>query len=105
MIYPTPLIFAPKISKFYKKNIESLKVENVQPYIFKPDSIANGKKYSFTSRRTHTAQRYFWFFQDSTEFEKKIDKYNLETEKNNKSVSNISSVLKYYKRSFCFPKR
>ena len=54
--------------KFYKKNIESLKINDVQPYIFKPDSIANGKKYSFISGRTHTAHRYFWFFQDSTEY-------------------------------------
>ena len=73
--------------KFYKKNIESLKINDVQPYIFKPDSIANGKKYSFISGRTHTAHRYFWFFQDSTEFEKKFDKYNLETEKNNKNLN------------------
>tara|TARA_R110001632_G_scaffold31109_6_gene81363 strand:- start:2019 stop:2660 length:642 start_codon:yes stop_codon:yes gene_type:complete len=73
--------------KFYEENIETLKKDEVEFYIVKPDSIVNGKKYSFFSSRSHTPQRYFWFYQDSTEFKNDFDKYNLETEEDNKNLN------------------
>lgn len=87
-----------KTIEFYRENLENLKKEEVEIYTVKPDSIVNGKKYSFFSTRTHSPQRYFWFFQDSTEFKKHFDKYNLETEENNKNLNyksnNSLSIVK-----------
>ncbi|NIK93215.1 hypothetical protein GZ212_13715 [Mangrovimonas sp. CR14] len=72
---------------FFIENIEELKKGEVEIYIIKPDSMSNGKKYSYTSTRLHSPQRFFWFFSDSSEFQKNFDKYNLETEEDNKNLN------------------
>ena len=73
--------------EFYKKNIDSLKKGEVEIYSTKPDSIINGKEYKFFSSQSHSPLRYFWFYQDSTEFKKNFDKYNLKTKKDNKNIN------------------
>jgi len=80
-----------KATDFYKEAIEKLKKEEVEAYIIKRDSIINGKKYSFVSASNHSALRYFWFFQNSVEFTKKLDKYNLETEEDNRNLNYTSN--------------
>ncbi len=86
-----------KSFEFYQKSIDSIKKDEVEIYTIKTDSIVNGKKYSFVSTQSHSSQRYFWFFKDSTEFQKNFEKYNLETVKDNinlnyKSNNNLSIV-------------
>ncbi|AXT63049.1 hypothetical protein D1816_22785 [Aquimarina sp. AD10] len=76
-----------KSLEFYEKNIDNLKKDEVKIYTTKADSIVNGKKYSYVSTRSHSPQRHFWFFKDSTKFQKKFNKYNLKTEKNNKNLN------------------
>ncbi|WP_248724382.1 hypothetical protein [Seonamhaeicola sp. ML3] len=77
--------------KFFKKNIETLKKDKVEIYKVKPDRIVNGRKLSYFSGQSHTPQRYFWFFQNYTLFENYFDKYNLETEEDNKNLNYTSN--------------
>ncbi|WP_438423893.1 hypothetical protein [Aquimarina macrocephali] len=70
---------------FYKDNGDKIKKEEVEIYTVRPDNITKDKEYSYVSTRSHSPQRYFWFYQNSTEFKKKFDKYNLETEKGNEN--------------------
>jgi hypothetical protein len=73
---------------FYKKNVEMLKSEKVKSYQLTPDSLGkDGLVYKSISSRTHQPLRYFWFFQDSTEFKNDFDKYNLETEEDKKNLN------------------
>jgi|AACY02.6.fsa_nt_gi hypothetical protein len=74
--------------EYYKKNIEKLKSEKVKSYQLKPDSIGkNGLVYRSTSYKTHQPQRYFWFFNNSTEFTIHFDTYDLTTEKKNPNLN------------------
>lgn len=87
-----------KIMDFYKSNFTKLKNQEVQKYKIKPDSIADGKTYSFSSTQSHSPLRYYWFYQDSTEFDKNFDKYDLTTKPDNKNINyksnNNLSVVK-----------
>jgi len=53
-----------KTMDFYKTNFTKLKNQEVERYKIKPDSIANGKIYSFTSHQTRSPLRYYRFYQD-----------------------------------------
>ncbi len=72
---------------FFRQNLSKLKEEEVGYYKIKPDSIVSGNKYSFTSSRSHSSQKFYWFYKDSLEFKKHFDKYNLETEKDNRNLN------------------
>ncbi len=80
-----------KIMDFYKSNFTKLKNQEVQRYKMKPDSIANGKTYSFSSSQSHSPLRYYWFYQDSTEFDKNFDKYDLTTKPDNDNINHKSN--------------
>jgi hypothetical protein len=72
---------------FFKQNLSKIKEEEVEFYKIKPDSIVDGNRYSFTSTRSHSSHRFYWFNKDSLEFKKHFDKYNLETEKDNRNLN------------------
>ncbi len=76
-----------KVIDFFKDNLDKIKLEEVEEYTFKPDSIVNGRKYSFISTRSHSPLRYFWFYNNSTEFKKNFDKFQLQTEKDNENLN------------------
>ena len=76
-----------KAMDFYNSNYNKLKMQKVGSYKVKPDSIAKGKIYSFTSETDHSPLRYYWFYQSSSEFEKKFDKYHLTTEPDIKNLN------------------
>ena len=76
--------------KFYIENFEKIKLEEVERYKLKQDSISNGKTYSFISMQSHSPLRYFWCYKDSTVFKKVFNKYNLTT---NEKSPNLNYTL------------
>ncbi len=76
-----------KIVDFYVENLEKIKLDEVERYKLKPDSIVNGKKYSFHSTQSHSPLRYFWFYKDSVKFKKFIDKYDLTTREQTPNIN------------------
>ena len=77
---------------FYKQSFEKIKVDEVERYKRKPDSIANGKKYSFNSSQSHSPLRYFWFYKSSNSFQKFIDKYDLTTSEKTPNISYETNI-------------
>ena len=76
-----------KVLEFYIQNFEQIKLDKVERYKLKADSIVNGKRYSFHSMRSHSPLRFFWFYKNLEKFEKNIDKYNLTTSEKNPNIS------------------
>ena len=76
-----------KLFEFYKLNFKKIKEDSVERYKTKPDTIVNGKVYSFTSFQTHSPIIYFWFYKDSDKFNNSFDKYNLTTESDYKNIN------------------
>lgn len=65
----------------YTENFDRIKIEEVQIYKRKPDSLAsNGKIYSFVSSRSHSPLRYFWFYKGDVLLKKHLDTYDLTTD-------------------------
>lgn len=75
-----------KAMDFYIKFFDEIKVEEVERYTIKKDTIIDGIKHSLHSSKSHSPLRYYWFYKDSTEFDKNFDKYNLTTKAENKNV-------------------
>jgi hypothetical protein len=83
-----PIKLKDKIAhEFYIENIEKIKLDEVERYKVKADSIANNKRYSFYSIRSHTPLKYFWFYNYSDTFKKFINEYDLTTSKKNRNIS------------------
>ena len=76
-----------KALESYIQNFERIKLETVERYKLKVDSVANGKKYSFHSTQSHSPLRFFWFYKNSIDLKKKIDKYNLNTSEINPNIN------------------
>lgn len=76
-----------KALNFYNKHFEDIKFDEVERYKIKPDSLANGKKYSFISMQNHTPLRYFWFFKSSVEFRKHFNTHNLTSYKKSPNIN------------------
>jgi hypothetical protein len=72
---------------FYLENYGKIKVEEVERYKRKPDSIVNGKKYSFLTSQSHSALRYFTFYNGKVKFEKFLDEHWLTTNKENPNIN------------------
>lgn len=80
-----------KIVDFYVENFEKIKLDEVERYKLKPDSIVNGKKYSFRSTQSHSPLRYFWFYKGSEKLKKFIDKYDLTTSEKTPNINYIKN--------------
>lgn len=76
-----------KAIDFYIENFEKIKLDEVERYKLKADSIANGKKYSFISMQSHSPLRYFWFYKGSMEFKKYFDEYNLTSDEKSPNIN------------------
>ncbi|MDC8004795.1 hypothetical protein POV27_12090 [Aureisphaera galaxeae] len=72
---------------FYSRNIVAIKNEEVGRYRLKPDSIANGLRYSFARTQSHSPLRYYWFYRDTLTFEKRFDKFNLTTDSESPNIN------------------
>ena len=72
---------------FYQQNFENIKIDEVETYKWKPDSIINGKKYSFNSSQSHSLLKYYWFFKGKVKFKKFINEYDLTTSEKNPNIS------------------
>ncbi|MCH8496330.1 MAG: hypothetical protein LAT57_11970 [Balneolales bacterium] len=68
-----------KAMEYYLSNLVEIRNNEVGMFKPRPDSIANGEIITFFSMETHTPLRFYWFFQESNQFEKFIDKFNLTT--------------------------
>ena len=76
-----------KAFDFYVENFEKIKLDEVEIYKLKADSIENGKKYSYVSTQSHSPLRYFWFYKGSVKFKKYFDKYNLTSDEKSPNLN------------------
>ncbi len=62
---------------FYKQNKEKLNNENIEPFEYQPDSIAENKTYSYRLTTSHSCFRNFIIKSDKENFHKYFDYFNL----------------------------